>query len=275
MDGNSHFLDRKLVMEYVKAKKKYGQNFLKDEQILKKIASAISIKEKDLVIEIGPGMGALTKHLFSKGSFLLCYEIDSSLKEYLDKYQTERSVVIYDDFLSRDILSDSKAFSYHNVYVVANIPYYITSPILVKILKLSLFSEIVLLVQKEVAERIVATSHTKEYNSFSLFIDYYYDASLVCNVSKSCFIPSPKVDSAVVHLVKKTYVPVTNKEFYFSFIKDAFKNKRKTLKNNLTNYDWSKIQKILFSLGYVETVRAEEIEKKDFYILVEEYLKEM
>ncbi len=255
-------------MKEIKAKKKYGQNFLKNKEILEKIANAIEIQENDLVIEIGPGMGALTAYLYQKNSFLLCYEIDTRMKVYLEKYNTDKSQVIYDDFLNREILLDINKFHYEKVYVVANIPYYITSPIITKLLELSIFEEIVLLIQKEVAQRITSTSYSKLYNAFTLYVDYYYEAELLFLVDRNQFAPVPNVDSAVVKLIKKENVPIKNKEFYFQFIKEAFSSKRKTLKNNIKGYNWKKIKGILECLGYKENVRAEEIRKEDFYQLV-------
>lgn len=271
MDGNNPFFLKEGFMKYIEAKKRYGQNFLKSREVLESIASVIEIQKEDLVIEIGPGMGALTAYLYQKNSFLLCYEIDIRMKEYLEKYNTDRSKVIFTDFLKQEVEEDMHSFPYQNVYVVANIPYYITSPIISKLLEISSISEIVLLVQKEVAERIVANSHSKDYNAFTLFIDYFYDATLLFSVDRNHFVPAPKVDSAVVHLVRKKYVPVEDKSFYFQFIKDAFSSKRKTLKNNLKSYDWKKIKSILFALGYTENVRAEEIKKEDFYVLAAKY----
>ena len=259
-------------MEFIKAQKKFGQNFLKNKDILQKIANSVEVNENDLIIEIGPGMGALTEYLFQKNSFLLCYEIDERMKKYLEKYNTEKSQVIYGDFLKRDILSDVKDFSYENLYVVANIPYYITSPIIAKLIDLNI-KEIVLLVQKEFAERIVADSNHKEYNAFTLFIDAEYDANLLFYVNRNNFVPAPKVDSAVIKLTKKETSGINNKEFYLKFIRDAFQNKRKTLKNNLKEYNWDKIKTILNEMNYKENVRAEEISKEDFKTLVNEYEK--
>ena len=260
-------------MNYVKAKKQYGQNFLKNKEILNIIASSISVNSKDLIVEIGPGMGALTSYLYKKNSFLLCYEIDLQMKEYLEKFNTDRSKIIYGDFLKQNVLSDSCLYDYQDAFVVANIPYYITSPIIEKLLELSIFSEIVLLIQKEVAQRIVANAHTKDYNAFTLFIDYFYDSKIICTVDRNDFFPVPNVDSAVVKLIKKKNAPVRDQEFYFQFIKKAFTNKRKTLKNNMKDFDWNIIKAILERLGYKENIRAEEISREDFYKIVVEYKK--
>ncbi len=256
----------------IKAIKKYGQNFLKNKKILENIVSFSGVEENDLIIEIGPGMGALTEYLVKKNSYLLCYEIDERMRNYLKKYENNKVKIIFDDFMKRDINKDVKSISYNKLYVIANIPYYITSPILLKLIESELnFDKIILLVQKEFAERLTAEHGHKEYNAFTLFVDFYYEAKIKFIVSKNDFIPVPNVDSAVIELIKKEENYVENKYFYFQFIKDAFKSKRKTLKNNLSNYDWSKIMNILNDLGYKENVRAEEISKENFKILVNEY----
>ncbi len=260
-------------MEYIKAQKKYGQNFLKSEEVLNKIAASVSVNENDLIIEIGPGMGALTKHLLKKNAYLLCYEIDERMKEYLNPLENDKCHMIYDDFLKREVLGDIKDIPYENLYVVANIPYYITSPIISKLIALGISKEIVLLVQKEFAERITAEAKHKEYNAFTLYVDLEYDASLLFQVGKENFIPTPKVDSAVIKLIKKENTSVQNKEFYLKFIKNAFQNKRKTLRNNLKEYNWEKVKDILNCLGYQENIRAEEISKEDFKKLVNQYIK--
>lgn len=247
----------------IKAKKRYGQNFLKNKEILKNISNSVDIKSNDLIIEIGPGMGALTEFLFNKNSYLLCYEIDTSLSSYLDKYNSNRSKVIYGDFLNRDISEDIKGFKYENIYVIANIPYYITTKILLKLLDFKICKSIVLLVQKEYGQRIVAKEKTKEYNALTLLVDYSYNSEIIMKVLKNEFMPVPKVDSVVVKLDKKKTLDI-DKEFYQKFIREAFRNKRKTLKNNLENYDWNLVLKVLNELNYNENVRAEEIKKADF-----------
>lgn len=262
-------------MDFIQAKKRLGQNFLKNKIILEKIVESVSVTNQDLIIEIGPGMGALTEFLFQKNCFLVCYEIDNRMEEYLNKYNTIRSQVIFEDFLKSNIKEDIKKYNYQKLYVVANIPYYITSPIISKLISLDLpFQEIVLLVQKEFAERIVATHNHKEYNAFTLYVDYAFHSELLFLVNRKDFFPVPNVDSAVIKLTKKETIGVQNKEFYLQFIKDAFLNKRKTLKNNLKKYNWDKIKKILEDLGYSDNVRAEEISKEDFKKLVNAYEKQ-
>jgi len=261
-------------MEKVKALKKFGQNFLKNKTVLENISSLVNVEEDDLIIEIGPGMGALTEYLAKKNCYLLCYEIDERMKDHLIKYENKKTKIIYGDFLDRDIESDIKEIPYKNLYVVANIPYYITSPILSKLINSKIeFSKIVLLVQKEFAERITAEYGCKDYNALTLFIDYKYLANLEFIVSRIDFSPVPNVDSAVISLSLKDGQSIINEEGYFKFIKDAFTNKRKTLRNNLKNYDWNKIILILKYLGYEESVRAEEISKENFKLIWERLSK--
>lgn len=252
-------------MQNVKAIKKYGQNFLTNKTILKNIADIVNVGSNDLIIEIGPGMGALTEYLKAKNSMLLCYEIDKRMAIYLEKFKGDKVNIIFDDFMKRDLNKDLTSYHYENIFVIANIPYYITSPIILKLIQSNIpFKNIVLLVQKEFAERLVANVGSKEYNAFTLYVDYYYQAKLQFLVSRENFAPSPKVDSAVILLERKKIEPVINESGYFKFIKVAFQNKRKTLKNNLKDYDWSKIVALLQSMNYTENVRAEEISRDDF-----------
>lgn len=247
----------------IKAKKKYGQNFLSNKEILQKISDSIEIGQDDLIIEIGPGMGALTDYLVQKGCFVLCYEIDPRMKAYLNFYTSDRFQVIYDDFLKRNIKEDIKTIPYQHVYVISNIPYYITTPILLKLMDLDCFESIVLLVQKEYGERIVAKEKSKSYNALTLFVDFSYSSEILIKVGKEHFKPMPKVDSVVLKMNKKTAF-TSHKDQYLSFIKACFRNKRKTLKNNLSLETFNAIKTNLQFLGYEENVRAEEITREDY-----------
>ena len=238
------------------AKKSLGQNFLNDQNILKKISNTIYPNENDLVIEIGPGKGALTRYLLQKNCQYIGYEIDERMKPILENMTNQ---IIFDDFLNRDLKEDLTSFSYDKLYVVANIPYYITTPIIEHLIHSDLvFEKIVLLVQKEVANRFCAQPHTKDYGYFTVFLDYYFHVSKLFEVSRKCFNPIPNVDSAVVCFEKKDRMELNTKE-YFSFLKTCFANKRKTLKNNLKNYSWDKIVPILKQNHLSESVRAEEL----------------
>ncbi len=257
-------------MSNILAKKSLGQNFLKDENILKKIADEISVTEKDLLIEIGPGTGALTKYLVKKGCDVLCYEIDRRMESILKPLIHSNVQIIFDDFLKRDLTKDIKK-KYDNIYVVANIPYYITTPIIEHLIKSEIVIEqMVLLVQKEVALRFVAKPKTKDYSYFSLYLQHYYSIKILFDVSPQSFVPSPKVTSSVVKFVRKPSVVLLDEEKFFLFLKAAFSHKRKTLRNNLSEYSWEKIWELLVKKGYSQTVRAEEISYVDFVDIFKE-----
>jgi 16S rRNA (adenine1518-N6/adenine1519-N6)-dimethyltransferase len=248
-------------MKSVPAKKSLGQNFLKDEKVLQKIADAISVEKDDLILEIGPGKGALTKYLLQKKSLYVAYEIDERMKPILNAYTDK---IFWKDFLKSNLSVDLAEFSYRYLYVIANIPYYITTPIIEHLIYSEKYvTEMVLLVQKEVAERFCAKPHTKEYGYFTVFLNYYFEVFKEFDVSRNCFDPIPKVDSTVVHFKRKKNLDVDTKS-YFHFLKQCFANKRKTLHNNLKNYDWSLLLSVLNRYGYSENVRAEEIPENVF-----------
>lgn len=249
----------------IKAKKSLGQNFLQDEKVLEKIANSIETTKNDLIIEIGPGTGALTKYLKEKGSFLICYELDERLKVILQKLEDKKTKIFFKDFLQADILDDSKIFNYENIYIIANIPYYITTPIIKHIIDLEKLKSMTLLVQKEVAERFTAHPSTKAYGSLTVYLNYYFNIHYLFDVSRKCFKPVPKVESAVVNFERKERkTPIKNEQLFFKLISDAFKMKRKTLKNNLKEYDWNKIKIILNQNNLTETIRAEELSLEIF-----------
>ena len=243
-----------------KFKKQFGQNFLNDDNILNNIANSVDIKEEDLVIEIGPGAGALTNKLVKKTKKVVCFEIDTDLKQYLKKYEDDGVKVVYGDFLKQDVNEIIKGYKYNNLYIIANLPYYITTPIITKIIDDKIpVNKCVFMVQKEVADRFVAAKSTKEYNSLTIFLSYYFDISKMFNVSKNVFYPKPNVDSAVIMLTKRKepFVSVKNEELFFKLVRDAFIFKRKTLKNNLKNYNLDKIYEVLKKYDLDLSVRAE------------------
>jgi len=244
----------------IKAKKSLGQNFLQDEIILKNIANSIETKENDLIIEIGPGKGALTKHLKKKKSYLVCYEIDTRMTNFLTQFIDNKTKIIYKDILQADIENDIKEINYENIYVIANIPYYITTPIIKKIIEIKKLKSMSILVQKEVAERLSAKPKNKAYGSLTVYLNYYFDINYLFNVKNTCFNPVPKVDSAVINFKRKNEnYEVKNEEILFKLIEDSFKMKRKTLKNNLKAYNWNKVLEILTKYNLPENTRAEEI----------------
>ena len=224
--------------------------------------------EKDVIIEIGPGMGALTKYLVKKPGKLVCYELDERMKDYLSCYESEKCHIFYDDFLKRDFKEDIN--DYEHLYVIANIPYYITTPIIEHILNSEVVvSGMTILIQKEVALRFTAQPKSKDYGYFTVYLKHFFDSTILCDVAPSAFVPAPKVTSSVVKMTRKEHVEDINVQKLQKFLMDAFKQKRKTLKNNLKAYNWDKIYFVLKSLGYHENVRAEEISYEDYVKLLE------
>ena len=244
-------------------KKMYGQNFIIDENIINSIILKSEIDKDCLVIEIGPGVGSLTYKLADYAKNVLCYEIDTSLKEILmDNISSKNNIdVIYKDFLKADVLEDIKKYSYKKLYVVANLPYYITTPIILKLIEDMIpVEKIVVMVQKEVGDRFRAKPNTKDYNSLSIYLNYYFEVKKVLDISKNVFLPKPNVDSIVVEFKKKDKLyELKNEEIFFKLVKDAFKQKRKTLKNNLKGYDLDVISKVLDKYNLSMNSRAEQI----------------
>lgn len=247
-------------------KKKFGQNFLRDKNLLASIANDAGVTEDDVVIEIGAGAGALTAELVNRAKTVLAFEIDTELKSELDeKFQDANNLkIIYDDFLNinEELIYNEVGT---NFKVVANLPYYITTPILTKIFKMKHKpSEIVVMVQKEVGERIVATSKDSEYGYFSVFIKANADAKITRQVNRKMFTPVPNVDSCVIRLSVKNN---NFKEEFFTFLKHCFAMKRKTLKNNIEKaYCIEKVvvEKALDDLNININVRADALELEDF-----------
>ncbi len=240
-------------------KKKYGQNFLNDSNILEKIYKSINPNEDDLIIEIGPGSGNLTKWLQKFNANIVCYEIDTSLKERLNLIKNDKTTFLFKDFLETNILEDIKDIKYKNIYFVANIPYYITTPIIEKIALSNLNPiSLTLMMQKEVGERLSAKPKSKDYGYITVFLNYFYDIKILFNVNRNCFFPKPNVDSVVIQFLSK---PKNNTDFnkFNNLIKNAFKFKRKNLRNNLKGYDLNKIEAILKEDGYSLLDRAESI----------------
>lgn len=259
-------------------KKKYGQNFLTDKNIVKKIIFLVENKNNSLVLEIGCGDGRLTKELCQNFEFVLGYEIDKDLamilKNNLKEYKNYN--IIFDDFLNRDIIKDLNNYKYDNVYVIANLPYYITTPIIEKIIKTNFnFKEIIFMVQKEVGERFSAKTNSKEYNSLTVYLNYFYTIKKEFIVNRNSFIPKPNVDSVVISFQPNQTKPkVLDEELFFKLVKDSFKYKRKTIKNNLKAYDLSVIEKVLIKHGFNLSARAEQLDLDIFTDLANNLSKE-
>ena len=254
-------------------KKKFGQNFLLDQNILNNIVTLADITKEDLVIEIGVGAGALTKKISPRAKYVLGYEIDKTLEKPLKEILPEENInIIFDDFLSRNIKEDISKYNYSNIIVVANLPYYITTPIISKFIDEKInVSRLVVMVQNEVADRFSANMGSKAYNSLTIFLNYYFDIKKAFVVSRNVFYPKPNVDSAVVIFNKSNKYKSSNEALFFKMVKDAFKQKRKTLKNNLKGYNLEQIDKILNQTGKNISFRAENISIDEFINICDNY----
>ena len=244
-------------MEF-KTKKSLGQNFLINDLIVSNIKNSVDVKEDEKILEVGPGIGYLTKELKKFNVDLKCFEIDLDTKEYLDKLVDDKTTIIYGDFMKTDL---SQYYdSNDRIHVIANIPYYITTPIIEKIIdsKLNVL-DMTLMVQKEVADRLTSKEGNKEYGYISVYLNYYFELTKLFNVGKENFKPAPKVDSAVIQLRKRKERFKTNEEVFFKLIKDAFRMKRKNLRNNLRDYDLDKIKEVLIKYNLDLNARAEEL----------------
>jgi len=244
-------------------KKNLGQNFLQDKNIIDKIVNAPDYGDNNLVIEIGPGAGALTKELLKKVDRAILYEVDTRLEKILNKELSTfvNYELIFDDFLNRDVNKDISKYDFDNLYIVANLPYYITTPIITKIINDKIpTNEIVIMIQKEVADRFSAKPGSKEYGQITVFLNYFFDIDNVCNVSKNCFFPKPKVDSAVIKMKRKESNDyIKNFDVFNKLVKDSFRFKRKTIKNNLVGYDLDIVSNILTKYGFDINTRSENI----------------
>ena len=169
--------------------------------------------------------------------------------------------VLFKDFLKSDVQSDIESYNYDKLYVVANLPYYITTPIIIKLIEDNIMPDkIVVMVQKEVGNRFKASVGTKDYNSLSIFLNYYFNVKKILDISRNVFIPKPNVDSIVVEFSKKEKkLDLKNKELFFKLIRDSFKQKRKTLKNNLKEYDLEKVNEVLSKYNLDTSIRAEQV----------------
>lgn len=250
-----------------KFKKQYGQNFLMDKNILDKISSSICPGQNDLIIEIGPGSGNLTKRLKEYNANLVCFEIDKSLDKYLNLLEDDKTKVVYEDFINVNLEEFVKNYNYENIYVIANIPYYITTPIIEKITFSNIkVKSLLLMVQKEVADRLSSTNGNREYGYITVLLNAFYNINKLFNVNRNSFYPVPNVDSAIIKLDSKE-CNLLNFEKFNKLIKNAFRFKRKTLKNNLIGYDLNLVDSLLGKYGYSLSNRAEEI-PVDVYINV-------
>ncbi|MDO4394447.1 MAG: 16S rRNA (adenine(1518)-N(6)/adenine(1519)-N(6))-dimethyltransferase RsmA [Mycoplasmatota bacterium] len=257
-------------MKNFEFKKSLGQNFISDENIVNKIVDRAMIDKDTLVIEIGPGAGSLSKKIVPLAGYAILYEIDKRLKEILERELAmyDNYKIIFNDFLLQNVKKDIEGYKYGKIYVVANLPYYITSPIIIKLLKEIYPDRIVIMVQEEVALRLSAKEGSREYGMISCLLGSKYNITKLFKVNRGSFQPVPNVDSAVIMLDKHNDYVINDIDKYERLLKDAFQFKRKNLKNNLYNYDLVKIGEILNKYNLSLTNRAEEIPIKVFVEIV-------
>lgn len=267
-----------------KTKKRLGQNFLIDEKTIQAIVDNANISPNDTVIEIGPGIGFVTEQLVKHAKKVIAIELDEDAIKELKKIQCDNLEIFHQDILKTDL----NTLSEEKVKIVANIPYYITSPIIAHLLgevddlnnkNRNVISDIILMVQLEVAQRIVATekSPSKQYGLLTILSQFWADCKIIKTVSKKCFYPSPKVDSALVQLNVKELprLNLTDYKHFRKTVKAAFSQRRKNIKNCLISGGFSKenIQKSLIALQISENTRGETISIEDFGKLSEELIK--
>ncbi len=247
------------------AKKRFGQNFLRDKNLLKKIVKESNILDKD-VIEVGPGQGALTSFLAEQAKSVICFEIDTSLKPILEPIEKMYSnlKIVYEDFMEQDL-----SLYGNDLHVVANVPYYITTPIIFKLLETKQIKTASLMIQKEVCDRLVSKPSSKTYNHLSVVLQYFTNVYKMMDVKRHMFYPKPNVDSAVVRIEKreKPFLDQDKEKIFIDIVKTAFKQKRKTLTNNwfeAYQIPKEKIHKFLISMDLDPNIRAEKISLEKF-----------
>ena len=258
-------------------KKSFGQNFLTDTNILQKIVDTAEIDKNVNVIEIGPGIGALTEFLAENAAEVMAFEIDDRLVPILeDTLRDHENVnVINEDVLKADLQTRVKEFKNPElpIKVVANLPYYITTPILMHLIESKIpFAEFVVMMQKEVADRISAEPNTQAYGSLSIAVQYYLTAKVAFVVPRTVFVPAPNVDSAILKMTrrKQPLVEVKDEDFFFRVSKASFVHRRKTLWNNLTSHFGkseevkNKLEQALENAAIKPSIRGEALSISDF-----------
>ncbi len=252
------------------AKKKFGQNFLIDKNILNKIIEISNITKNDIVIEIGPGLGCLTEFLALSAKKVICYEIDIDMIKMLEENlvsEYDNISIINGDFLKADLTEYKNENQCENIKVVANLPYYITTPIIFKLLSETKIKQFTLMVQKEVGERLTGVPNTKDYNSLSVAMKYKTDSKIAKKVGPNCFYPAPNVDSVL--LLVKALKMDSDQNFdakFLKFTQDIFEQRRKTVINNLNGkYNMNKEKLIeIFNVNKLDiNLRAETMTVED------------
>ena len=261
-------------MKQFQFKKSLGQNFLNDKNVIHKIVESAEIDKETLVIEVGPGGGALTELMVPKASNALLYEADNRLEGHLNDLLSgnDNYEIVIGDFLKADLKKDLAKYDYKKMYVVANLPYYITTPIIMKFVEECIMPEkFVIMVQKEVAYRLSASVGSKDYGSLTVFLNYYYDIRKLFDVSRNCFTPKPNVDSAIVEMkLKDSRLEVLDMDLFNRVVRDSFLYKRKTIRNNLKGYNLEIIEKVLNKYRFDLSVRAESLKLEVFVEMANE-----
>lgn len=263
-------------------KKKFSQNFLLDENIIHKIVDSANIDQNTGVIEIGPGLGALTKHIVKLAKQVLVYEIDTDLIPYLNEFfdQRENFTLLNHDILKADIQADIDQHlkDCERIVVISNLPYHITTPIIMRFLEeVQGIHSMIFMMQLEVAKRITSAPDTKDYNALSVIIQHQTDAKYLFKVPKKVFHPQPNVDSAVIRLVIKPNTINRKYKDFYEFVHKCFAQRRKTLINNLSNgynrYTKAELADILEAVGINPLTRAEALDLASFLALYDGYFK--
>ena len=280
---NTLNITKQIIKKYnIKANKRYGQNFLIDDNILQNITEVAEITSKDLVIEIGPGLGNLTEYILNKASYALLVEIDSKMIDVLtDRLKGYNNyTLLNEDILKVNInemvnkIEQQQNIKFEKVKVVANLPYYITTPIIFKILEdENIISDITVMVQKEVALRMVAKNNSKDYGILTLMVEYFCDANIKLEVSPNCFIPPPNVTSSVILLKKNKKYKVNNENLLFELIHKAFAQRRKKMINSLeankfNNMNKKQIEDLFLKCNIDFNTRAEQLDIKQYIDIV-------
>ncbi|MCH9616975.1 MAG: Ribosomal RNA small subunit methyltransferase A [Chlamydiia bacterium] len=240
-------------------KKSLSQNFLIDQNVVSKIVDAANVKAGDVVLEIGPGSGALTVEMLKRGAIVYAVEYDARASAILEKYlkQDENFHLINQDILATDL-----SFLKPGAKIVSNLPYHITSPIIAKIASLhGVFTDIIIMVQKEMAERILSKAPSTNRSSFSIFTSFYFKKKSLFLVKPGCFIPKPKVDSVILSLTPKSTLPLKDPDPFFAFVRKAFSQKRKMISSVLKEYD---IPKALEAIDCNPKARPEQLSLQNF-----------
>ncbi len=252
----------------IKPKQSLGQNFLIDENIVKNIVRDLDVTNDDVVIEIGPGTGALTGHLLDRARQLIVVEIDGRVIDDLRRrFELSGIIILHEDFLDIDLAHWREQFG-AKLRIVGNIPYHLTSPILFKVFDESpAVHDITIMIQREVAQRIVAGPRTKDYGILSVFSQFYGSPKLLFNVSPNCFYPKPKVVSSVVRIELRDRLPESIDDALFrTVVKTSFGKRRKTLRNSLKflPYDENAVERVIATNDFPMEKRPEDLSVEEF-----------